>query len=121
MSNCIFFHRNHEVRFSPFDISVMRLRELINDCPSKLPDWEKDSSGAMVWWFLKTCTTFDDHGALIAFGRGRSGHTWRDFRGVVNTIIMPIMLRTKEHTFLAEDPGFPGKFRLRVIFGERME
>lgn len=120
MSNCIFFRQNHVVVFSPFDISALRLRTLLNGVGSSLPDWEKDPIGASVWWYLKINTKIDDS-VTIAFGKGRSGHTFRDFRYLVNAVLNPIMLRKKEHTFIAEDPGYPGLFEMKVVFGEEMK
>jgi len=122
MSNCIFFHDSTEVvRFSPFDMSVMRMRSLLNDCPRNLPDWEKDPINYNVWYYLKYNTTVNADGVFIAFGRGRSSHTWRDFRWLVNGILKPIMLRDKEHTFVMTDEGYPGKFRCKVVFGQEMK
>lgn len=120
MSNCIFFRRDHVVVFSPFDISALRLRSMLNDCPAKMPEHEDDPIGYMVWWYLKTNTQIGDD-VTIAFGKGRSGHTWRDFRSLVNKVLNPIMLRPKRHVFIAEDDGHPGLFEFPVTFGEEME
>lgn len=121
MSNCLFFPANNVVRFNAFDISIMRMRSLLRDCPREIPDCEKDPINFAVWYYLKTCTVVDDTGVTISFGAGRSCHTWRDFRYLVNYVLRPIMLRKKEHVFIAEDPGYPGKFRLPVVFGEEMK
>ena len=68
-----------------------------------------------VCWFLTKNSFFSDGTVTIAFGKGRSGHTWRDFRWAVwflnQYFIMPV-----KHTFLLSDEsdGYGREFPLTV-------
>lgn len=117
MSNCISL-RNNEVFFSKEEINLPKLKALLDSVPDDYKE-ASDKGGDIetAWWFLSKNTVLDDNGAIITFGEGNSTHTWRDFRGLVNSVLKPLMLKEKTHTFRAHDEGFPGWGSLIVIFG----
>jgi len=90
---------------------------------------KQDSS---VWWYLtgniepKVCgynlakKRERWSSITIYFGQGNSGHTWRDFRWLINGIIQPLMLREKTHRFLLKDEGMDGLFYEDVSFKKGM-
>lgn len=124
MSNCISLS-NESVFFKKDEIDLLKLKEVLDATPHTLAECEvldKTDKGwrAFCWWFLKDNThiALGDTGAVIKFGEGRSSHTWRDFRGIVNHVIKPLMLKNKVHVFQVEDEGFPGWGDLPIIFGQ---
>ncbi len=118
MSNCITL-RNNEVFFSKEEIDMVKLRALLDSVPKEY-DKARSIGGDIetAWWYLSENTVLDDNGAIITFGEGNSSHTWRDFRGLINSVLKPLMLKEKTHTFRAHDDGFPGWGSLIVVFGK---
>ena len=119
MSNCIDL-RDNVVRFTSADIDIDALFALLAKVPDALPQGDTGEL-TTAWWYLKTCTVLMGDGTVhIAFGQGRSSHTWRDFHGLVNRVINPLMKRRKSHTFKVRDEDARGFGRWTVTFGEYM-
>lgn len=120
MSNCIWLG-NNVVKFHPWEIDRDKLKSILDNLPKECPDGInltlESVIGYYAWWFLKENTIFQKNGIVkIRFGEGRSTHTWRDFRGLVNQVIKPLMLCPKIHTFIAKDDGWPGRFQIIADF-----
>jgi hypothetical protein len=120
MSNCIELAK-HVVFFKTSEIDVEKFRTFLESIPEKMPEGHDVDNGA--WWYLATNTTFMSDGVEIRFGAGRSSHTWRDFRYVVNKILNPYMKGKKGHRFICRDEsdGFRDSFVWDVVFGEEMK
>jgi hypothetical protein len=76
-------------------------------CPVTEEAKEERFRHYIIWWFLSRNTTVmyeeDKRRYLqIRFGRGRSGHTWRDFRQTIKLINL-YMKKEKKHTFIVSD------------------
>ena len=119
MSNCIEL-ANHVVTFTTSEIDVERFRNFLYSIPKTEPEGHDVGNGA--WWYLAQNTDFVSDKVVIRFGCGRSSHTWRDFRYVVNKIILPFMKGKKSHRFSCRDEsdGFAKAYPLEVTFGEEM-
>ena len=118
MSNCITLHKNR-VLFMYHELDADGLEELLNRAhempPGERSEAEADANAA--WWFLQANTVFGPMGVEIAFGQGRSSHTWRDFRWLLR-MLSKYVLKAKTHRFLAADEsdGFDQTFWLPVDF-----
>lgn len=110
MSNCIdFVNGSDKVVFYRDDIDAPALKALVDsatqadqDCTDKADLASRDRYFA--WWFLKGNSVIDDRGAVIYFGRGNSGHTNRDFDGLLE-MLFRFTKRSKYHTFFITDEG----------------
>jgi len=73
-----------------------------------------------VCWFLTKNSFFKDSSVTIAFGSGRSSHTWRDFRWAV-WFLNQYFTAPVKHTFLVSDEsdGFERQFPLTVSWPYR--
>jgi hypothetical protein len=122
MSNCIKIEDNEIVTFSPDEIDIPKIAELVNrvkdlkDPPNDKTDWD----GWIAWWFLAQNTDITEDNLMIQFGRGRSMHTIRDFRQTIR-LIEKHMKRSKQHVFKAsgESDGFKMIEPWPVIFEPR--
>ena len=102
MSNCIAIVKG-DVAFHKSVLNIPALRSKIEAVKGiKEPTIDEDGKW-MIWYFLEANTAFHGDYALINFGAGRSVHCWRDFFGLLNHVIKPLMLGSKSHKFLAMD------------------
>jgi hypothetical protein len=96
MSNCIQIGGKGTVTLAAGSFNVEGLRALV-DAVRDLPTAPTDD-GYIAWWFL-TASVFTDRSVRIKFGRGRSSHTYRDFRATLWLLakfaLEPIELRFK--------------------------
>lgn len=120
MSNCVQLE-NHVVRFANQEIDAKALLIFLEGLPPSLND-NMTGEQQNAWWFLATCTYYHSWGVEIRFGEGRSSHTHRDVRGVVD-VLRPFMKKHKKHTFIARDEsdGFQQCFNYPVVFGKEAE
>lgn len=102
MSNCIQIH-NNRVSFFNDEINWAEINKLweehnLHDYPFEIGD--------IFCWFLRNNIYFDDEekGIEIRFGRGLSGHTWRDFRQTL-WFLNEYIIKEKKHTFKIADEG----------------
>lgn len=122
MSNCINIY-NNVVKFSYLDIDIPRFHAFLTSLPAECPNYDgSEETGKVInaWWFLAENTAIEaGKSVTIRFGEGRSSHTGRDFRGLINGVLKDFMLREKEHTFILTDEydGFRTRFRTPVVFG----
>lgn len=119
MSNCIQLH-HHIVVMTKEQIDVSALKARIDKVKGleKAPEWKPSDDGYMIWWFLADNTEFETDGSVtIRFGKGRSGHTWRDFRALILTL-SKYMKQEVKHAFLLADAcdGFDTVENYTVIF-----
>ena len=122
MSNCIKIEDNDVVVFTPDEIDIPKIAELINrvkDLPNP-PNDKADWDGWLAWYFLARNTDITEDNLMIQFGRGRSMHTIRDFRQTIR-LIEKHMKRSKSHVFQAsgESDGFKLIEPWRVDFSPR--
>lgn len=141
MSNCITLY-NHIVVFNNDEIDIAKLFDIIQALPLEVgsfPKTAEETHQYYCWWFLNSLNVkfnkskpqiFDINevdqkpkydSVTVKFGHGRSSHTWRDFRGLLNNVIKPLIKNEKEHIFIVTDEGAPGKFSMPVIFGRIFE
>lgn len=130
MSNCIFL-RNNVVVFTAEDIDIPRFNAYMSLIPqarpAELPNMTQEQqvehwNMLSAWWYLATNVTINVDMVTIRFGEGRSGHTWRDFRGLRNCILLPFMKRPVSHIFRCSDEDSNGRwYDLPVTFGVREE
>ena len=120
MSNCIAFVKHETVHFSGEEIDIPKFAALLQSVRSfsgsaRWADLENlTPDQRMAYWFLVANTTLIEPlksapagdwryaQAMIVFGGGNSGHTWRDFRGTLETLSQ-FMLTEKHHKFLLTD------------------
>lgn len=112
MSNCI------EIELSRVTLNSQqfRVRDYQKLIESHRPHLEHPPQlDDNVCWFLTKNSHFQDGSVTIAFGRGRSSHTWRDFRWAIWFLNQYFIAPTK-HTFLISDEcdGFEKQFPLTV-------
>lgn len=116
MSNCIELH-NCEVEFTEDEFDVEAYIKVMEN--SKVSP-KAPSLGDNFAWFLADnsivkANTNGTKSIIIRFGRGRSSHTWRDFRWVV-WYLNQFIKKPKAHIFTAADEGdgFDNLFPLEV-------
>lgn len=118
MSNCIEIELSR-VTFKAHQFRVGDYQKLIE---GHRPHLEQHSPALddNVCWFLTKNSSFQDGSVTIAFGRGRSSHTWRDFRWAIWFLNQYFIAPTK-HTFLISDEsdGFKKQFPLTVSWPYR--
>lgn len=112
MSNCIDIDLSR-VTLKPEQFRVRDYQRLIESHQPHLQDQIKLDDN--VCWFLTRNSYFKDGSVTIAFGRGRSSHTWRDFRWAVWFLNQYFTVPTN-HTFLISDEcdGYEKQFALTV-------
>lgn len=103
MSNCINIVYKNMVHLNASEVDVNGLRSLIMKAEKEVNanssvDEEIPAELKLAWWFLSKNTIFKNTGGVdIRFGAGRSGHTWRDFKGTLwtlkNFIKCPVWIR----------------------------
>ena len=112
MSNCI----DIELSLVTLTSKEFRVRDYKELIESHKPHLEQDFDvDDAVCWFLTDNSFFKDDSVTIAFGRGRSGHTWRDFRWTI-WFLNQYFLAHVSHTFLISDEydGFETQFPVTV-------
>jgi len=123
MSNCIDLH-HYTVRFGQeeidsraFESFLATAEKEINgcNCASEEVDRELDTA----WWFLCENTTVDEDSITIRFGRGRSTHTWRDFKATLK-LLSKFIKNPVKHIFAVADEfdGFDTLDEIVVNFKE---
>lgn len=126
MSNCIEI-KNCAVTFAADEIDIPKLKADIEEKKDGPPFIDSEhGSGTMnnmVYWFLNDYNvSFKEDSVTIRFGAGRSSHTNRDFRGIIN-YLSDFMLKSKSHTFTIYDEydGFQTPGRMEVTFSPKVE
>jgi hypothetical protein len=121
MSNCIEIRRSEAV-FKSTEIDIPKLKALVDsvrgvkEYPGSNPKTDEELRQYYAWWWLNDKNVvFGNDFVVIGFG-GASAHTWRDFHGLLEVIIKPLMKKSKTHVFLMEDEGFPGWFNAKYDF-----
>ncbi len=113
MSNCI----QIELSRVTLNAQQFRVRDYQKLIESHRPHLERPHAlgDDYVCWFLTQNSSFQDGSVTIAFGRGRSGHTWRDFRWAIWFLSQYFIIPTK-HTFLISDEsdGFQRQYPVTV-------
>lgn len=115
MSNCIELSTETQtVVFVPEEIDSGKLKLLLDSVQhiksSGDPEYlelatnkKENHSKYFAWWFLLRNTEFrPDGGVKIRFGRGNSGHTWRDFGGTLYWL-KDFIKKEKIHRFSIAD------------------
>ena len=125
MSNAIALERNTVV-FTSNEIDLDKVKSLIDKTRTAHPS-EESNIDAVAWWFFgaKNVKFYHNNqganppidGIIAKFGEGRSSHTMRDFESTLS-IIKPLMLRHKKHTFIVstEADGFASRHDMAVDF-----
>ena len=107
MSNCITID-NPTVRFNPGVLDDQALSGLLNSASENITlknctNEELDADERMAWWFLcENTMTFKNGTVVINLGRGRSSHTWRDFKGTLQ-ILSRFVKKDFHYTFQIRD------------------
>jgi len=117
MSNCIDIELSR-VTLTPKQFRVRNYQKLIEGHRPHLE--HQNTLDDNVCWFLTRNSFFQDGSVTIAFGKGRSSHTWRDFRWAIWFLNQYFIAPTK-HTFLISDEsdGFQKQFPLTVTWPYR--
>lgn len=123
MSNCIrFAGSSRTVLFRRDEIDVEALKKDIGS--ARAVQYREDRSlgerrADCFWWYLQGTTTLREDGVSIRFGTGRSDHTWRDFKWLLQELSAYVLLE-KEHKFVVFDEfdGFAEPFEISVLFKE---
>jgi hypothetical protein len=107
MSNCItLYSPTNKVTFTSDEISIEGVEDLLVRCGGVTQDNVSKQSWDVqcIWWYLETCTEFaqDKRSVTIDFGKGRSSHTWRDFKATLHWL-KPLMKVRKTHRFVMSD------------------
>lgn len=126
MSNCIYIVDNESVVFTPDEIDMDKFKALVAsskqwDCEGEYT--EEIGKANSAWWFLeKNHFVIPGKGVMIEFGRGRSIHTNRDFKGLL-WVLAPLMKKSKYHTFIITDEfdGHRQRFKVKVNFKEGLK
>lgn len=115
MSNCIWFHQAHgktnKVVFLRDDIDVAGFQKLVasgRDVKTGSTLTDEERGAYYAFWFLQGNSFADARGVIIHFGDGRSGHTWRDFEGLM-AVLQPLLKKPKYHTFCVTDESDGGE------------
>ncbi len=132
MSNCISISRNTKiVRLGDDLLHLGRLTRAITS--AKKPEvlyremTDAEATDYYLWWFLTPQNTqlrrdSQGHFLQVAFGDGRSTHTWRDFRGLINFVFPRFLTRPDiraNHVFqiMDTDSGQNSWVPIKIIFG----
>jgi hypothetical protein len=125
LSNCIDILKGDEVVFLADEIDIKGFERLVNNAKDLIHEagksgndfTQEELSSNMAWWFLQKNSDICDEGVVIRFGHGRSTHTNRDFKGVIQTLI-PLIKRVKRHKFQITDEfdGHRQRFWMTVEF-----
>jgi len=90
MSNCINIVYKSVIDLKPYQVDASGLRDLITKAEKEVNKENSfDVPGELhfTWWFLCNAVRFKNNGGVqIRLGRGRSSHTWRDFRGTLGIL-----------------------------------
>lgn len=92
MSNCIDIVYKSVIDLKPYQIDAVGLRNLITKAEEEVNNDNSVSEKVptdlrAAWWYLSANTVFLTRGGVRIFlGRGRSSHTWRDFRWTLSVL-----------------------------------
>ena len=89
MSNCIDFTSGYDRLVIPrgaIDVEALQaLLTRVETLPAA-PQDEADAAGRLAWWFLDGAVELRPKQVIVHLGHGRSMHTWRDFKGTLETL-----------------------------------
>lgn len=107
MSNCIHILRG-DLRLKASHIDLPKLQALLNSVKGleKAPTGEDDETTRRyyAWWFLDGCTAIvANYTCIISFGNGRSIHTYRDFKGLVQSVLSHLARKDFDFKVLVQD------------------
>ncbi len=125
MSNCIELTGKTVKLLRERDFDLNGLKSLL-DSVAELRDAPSTNPGYCAWWFLSSATQFDGVGtARVAFGEGRSSHTFRDFEQTM-MVLAKFVKRPVKWSFEARDidaygmgpNNRPSSFDVQLLPGE---
>lgn len=120
MSNCVTLHTALAISMKKIDGA--RLVEDINEFEANdpsCPAWDTDDDTSYyLWWFLGSGNVRVKGTVLIiALGRHRSTHTWRDLRGTEKFLSRYLLVdKIKSYTLMSdESDGFRQVYHGKVV------
>ncbi len=115
MSNCIKVI-NNKLSFTIDHFDIIGFKNLIDEAELKINNENCSKYGdeatntlIAVWWFLSKNTKITPYEVMITFNEGRSSHTTRDFKIILN-IISKFITKPFKKQILCHDIDYPEKY-----------
>jgi len=98
MSNCIIFD-NPIIQIPVIAVNLHKVKEILalGDVTYKTSPKQNEigTIAYLAWWFFNSSNVdLAVDSVEITLGIARSSHTWRDFKGLLECIIKPFMIRS---------------------------